>query len=297
MRKNSHFENKYEYPSFLRSAFAIQGSVTPRVMKLVFFSVLYAAFVSLLHAYFLWVSVPISPFEYAGLIMGLILVFRINAGYDRWWEARKIWGDIVNTSRNFATLCIAYPKKTPKKEIKALVSYIIALPYLMKNHLRSNKSTHEIEDLLDKKTYQTLQNQSHKPNFISQKIAEALARLVASGELDHFAFLQAEKNRAALINSQGACERILKTPMPFVMAIKSRRFIFLFLLMLPIALAEYSLFLNLLVTMLVSYALLSLDQIGIELQNAFSNVSLSHLPLDTICQNIHSDLDELLENQ
>lgn len=294
MKPNRQFQNQSEYPSFLKSAFAIHGSVTPRVLKLVLMAVLYAAFISFLHSVFLWVSIPVSPFEYAGLVMGLVLVFRINAGYDRWWEARKLWGSVVNSSRNLSIICASYTEKDMNSTISQIINYIAATPFLMKMHLRQDASTEEVKHLMDQETYEVLEQKLHKPNFISQKIGGLLAQLTSSGAMGEFAFLQAEKQRAIIIDCQGACERILKTPMPFVMAIKSRRFILLFLLMLPIALSEHSLGLNLLVTTLVSYALFSLDQIGIELQNPFSKANLSHLPLDEICRTIEDNVLEVL---
>lgn len=297
MPTKNRIENKYEYPSFLRSAFAIRGSVTPKVLKLVGIAVLYALGISLLQARFLWSSIPISPFEYAGLVMGLILVFRINAGYDRWWEARKLWGTVVNNSRNLSIIVTSYTKPGEMSKLKQLLDYVAAMPYLMKNNLRQDDTAHEVEHLFDAETYQLLCKKSHKPNFVSQRIGDILNELNASKALSDFAFLQAEEARGGVIDCQGACERILKTPMPFVMAIKSRRFILLFLIIMPIALAEHTIAVNLLVTALVSYALLSLDQIGIELQNPFSKANLSHLPLDNICNTIDTNVHEMINHK
>lgn len=113
-------------------------------------------------------------------------------------------------------------------------------------------------------------------------IAQELNRVRLSNELDSFSFLQAEEKRALILDSQGACERIPKTPMPFVMAVKSRRFIFSFLLALPFSLVNISLLISPVISGLVAYVLFSLDQIGIELQDPFSEERLSHLPLTSI---------------
>jgi ion channel-forming bestrophin family protein len=131
MKEKKKFENQSEYSDFLQSALAINGSVTPRVLKQVLVVTLYACFISVLRLFFHWFSIPVSPFEYTGLVMGLILVFRINAGYDRWWEARKIWGDVVNSSRNLTIIIAAYVRSSETKKIEQLVQYISAMPYLM----------------------------------------------------------------------------------------------------------------------------------------------------------------------
>ena len=285
--------NQYEYPGFLKSALAIHGSVTPKVLKPVLVVTLYACLISVVCSFIPRFSIPISPFEYAGLVMGLILVFRINAGYDRWWEARKLWGSVVNNSRNLTIIVAGYVRPSQNQKIEALVGLIAAIPYLMKNNLRGEDSIVEVEHLVDKNTYQTLADTAHKPNYISYKIAHGLSALIQSNDLNEFSFLKAEDCREIVIDCQGACERILKTPMPFVMAIKSRRFILLFLLILPFALVNYSVYVNPFVTALVAYALFSLDQIGIELQNPFSTKNLSHLPLDEISKNIEKNLFEI----
>ncbi|MGL6030188.1 MAG: bestrophin family ion channel, partial [Legionella sp.] len=108
MRENRKYLNQYEYPSFWESALTIKGSVTPKVLPNVVFCTIYAAIVSVGNIWLHAIELPISPFEYAGVLMGLLLVFRVNAGYDRWWEARKLWGTIVNNSRNLAIVVKNY---------------------------------------------------------------------------------------------------------------------------------------------------------------------------------------------
>nr|WP_274544678.1 bestrophin family ion channel [Legionella oakridgensis] len=164
----------------------MHGSVTPKVLKQVLVTTLYACFISLLSLFIPWLAIPISPFEYAGLVMGLILVFRINAGYDRWWEARKLWGSVVNSSRNLAIITANYVSSTEKQSIQHLMGYIAAIPYLMKNNLRMDESIKEVEHLIDPVTFQELPNIIHKPNFISNKVAGLLSLLVKEIKLMNF---------------------------------------------------------------------------------------------------------------
>lgn len=293
MTENNKTINQYEYPNFMECALAIHGSITPKVWKKVLAASVYACFISLLSIFIPSLSLPISPFEYAGVIMGLILVFRVNAGYDRWWEARKLWGTVVNCSRNLAIIIINYIESSNSDEINNSFDLIAAMPYLMKNTLRGSTSTDEVKHLLDVNTYVQLQQWQHKPNFISSKLAGLLSQMQKNGRLNQFSFLKAEELREEILDCQGACERILKTPMPFVMAIKSRRFILLFLMILPVALVNYPVYINPIIVTLVAYALFSLDQIGVELQNPFSIDNLSHLPLNDICNTIENNLIEI----
>lgn len=287
--------NQAEDVSFFKTALMLKGSVTPKVIKKVIAFVLYAFFVAYLSQFYPSIALPIGPFEYGGLIMGLILVFRINAGYDRWWEARKLWGTIVNQSRNLTIILVNYTNHTDAVWLLKVTNYVAALSYLIKDYLRDSQQVESIQHLLDDVAYHKILKADNAPNVLSSMIACELQYAQNHCGLDSFSFLRAEEQRENITNMQGACERILKTPMPIVMAIKSRRFILFFLLVLPFALIDVSLFATPSISGIVAYAMFSLDQIGLELQNPFSHENLSHLPLNDICQNIEKNIMEIRE--
>lgn len=294
MSKKTTYVNQIEHDSFLQNALAVNGSVTPKVFKKVIVVFLYSCIISFINYEVPSILLPIGPFEYAGLIMGLILVFRVNAGYDRWWEARKIWGNLVNQSRNLAIIISNYVRTDDSSsETLKVINYISALPFLVKNSLRKSDSVDDIKHLVEKSDLSKIMQFENKPVILSSMIGSELNKFRHQNQLDSFSFLQAEEARALILDCHGACERILKTPIPFVMAIKSRRFIFLFLMALPFATVGTSIYITPFVTAVVAYALFSLDQIGVELQNPFSEEKLSHLPLNDICVNIEKNVVEI----
>lgn len=285
-------ENSYEHDHFFASALAIKGSVTPKVIKGIILMTVYASLISGLNYLYPTLTLPIGPFEYGGLIMGLILVFRVNAGYDRWWEARKLWGNVVNHCRNLTIIVSQYTDpEVSKSWVNQVCRQIVAFPWLMKTHLRGQQDIESVKNILDDASYQQISQTQYPIQGLSMMIAKSLDDARKQGMLDPFVFLRAEETRSLLVDALGGCERILKTPMPFVMAVKSRRFILFFLLMLPMALIHISnIWINPIISGIVAYALLALDQIGVELQNPFSDKKLSHLPLDTICKTITDDI-------
>ncbi len=285
--------NKEEDSSFFINAFALSGSVTPLVFWNVIYFTVFSILVSVAWHWYPNIALPIAPFEYAGLVMGLILVFRVNAGYDRWWEARKIWGNVVNHSRNLAIIVKNYVKTADNKAMESTFNLVAAMPFIMKNHLRGQDNLDEIGDLVTPGELTILEQATHRPSQLSSFLAARLFGFMEQNQLDSFSYMQAEEKRALIIDAQGACERILKTPIPYVMAIKSRRFICLFLLAMPFALVSLSPYINPLITGLVAYALLALDQIGVELQSPFSQKRLSHLPLNDICNTIKNNVMEI----
>jgi putative membrane protein len=290
---------------FWREAFALHGSVTPRVMRLVVAFGLIAGLTCLIS----WLiekplqvrlALAVAPFEFAGAALAVLLVLRTNAGYERWWEARKLWGGIVNQSRNLVISSMSYGPANPEWR-EALVRWTAAFPHVARHGLRGQKPSDEVSQLVGCDGCAAVAASSHMPSFVAWKLANLLKEVCDRGEIDRFAFMQIDRERAMLIDHIGGCERILKSPLPRVYSIKIRRFIVLFLLTLPLALihrlnGEWGNWLVPLITMLVAYPLLSLDQIGIELQNPFDQSKLSHLPLDDICATIEGNLMGMLES-
>jgi ion channel-forming bestrophin family protein len=133
------------------------------------------------------------------------------------------------------------------------------------------------------------------PSFVARVLSGLLREAVESGGMDRFALIAVERERAQLIDHLGGCERILRTPLPHIHTIKLRRFIVLYLLVLPIAVVGTHWWLPGLVTALVAYPLLAIDQIAAELENPFTQKNLNHLPLDSLCETIQGNLLALLE--
>lgn len=282
--------NRPESKSFIATALTWRGSVSPRVFSRVLVTASYALLAQVVTSHVPHIVVPITPFEYSGAVLALILVLRVNAGHDRWWEARKIWGAIVNQSRNLALVIKAYA--APSASSQELLNWVAAWPHIMRESLRQERNLKEVEGLLGPSETERVRKAGHMPNYAGLKIANLLAQLKDEG-LDAWAFLRAETERSQLIDAIGACERIRSTRMPLVLAIKTRRFILMFLLLLPFALVDRAGWLTALVVALAAYPLFCLDEIGAELQNPFSPRNLSHLPLDEICSSITKNILEI----
>jgi putative membrane protein len=288
-----------EFFTFWREAVSIKGSVTPIVILNVFVFGLIAAFICVADHYIeeafkVNLGLEVGPHEIAGAALGLLLILRTNAGYDRWWEGRILWGGIVNQCRNLALESMAYGPRD-KGWHRELLTWVKVFPHAAKATLRSEKESINFEHLLGKDEAEKLVSSSHMAFYVLLKIAVLLREALEKGEINHFAFAQMERERSQLMDHIGACERILKTPLPFVYSVKIRRFVAIFLVTLPFALLHQmeTDWLVPLVIMLVGYPLVSLDQIGIELQNPFYKSSLNHLPLDEIASSIEKTIHEM----
>lgn len=290
--KTHHITNKDEANNFLLGALMWRGSVTPRIMPMLLLLCLYPLSLIIMDHY--WRALPVldvTPFEYTGVVLGMVLVFRTNAGYERWGEARKLWGGINNQTRNLIIGALQYGPDDLEWRA-AFVKWCITFSFATKESLRSGSNFLALSDMLTAQELEELKSALHMPLFVGNRIAALLQKARSNyqnssgAKLDGFEFAVLEGHRSLLIDHMGACERILKTPMPLVYAVKTRRFIFMFLLLLPFSLLDKAGFYTIGIFFLVAYPLLSLDRIGVELQKPFNNKSLSHLPLDTICENI-----------
>lgn len=301
--------------SYWLGTFIIRGSVAPRVLLDVLgFGLLTVAIVVttqwLERIFRVELSVPVGPFEAAGAILGLLLVLRVNTGYSRWWEARVLWGGIVNQSRNLAISGLAYGPRNTRWRSR-FVRWIAVFPHVCRRSLREQRTFPELERLLSDESQEWIKKSEHMPNAVSSEIAMLLFEARSLG-MDGFAFHICERQRSSLIDHLGGCERILKTPLARSGAIQVRQFIFLLLITLPIGLmksfdsessipfslghATHQAWIIPLYVMLLAYPLLSLDRIGMELQNPFSTLRIDFLPLDSICTAIERNVLELLHD-
>jgi ion channel-forming bestrophin family protein len=250
-------------------------------------------------------GLEVTVFEVGGAVLGTLLVLRTNEGLARWWEARRLWGGITNQCRNIAVAAVAYGPNDPVWRW-AVVRSAIVFAHACRRSLRGERDIPEIAALIGKDEATRLAKADHMPTYAALVLAEHLRAAVDRHGMDRFVFLQADKERADLINHIGGCERILSTPLPRVYSIQIRRFIFIFLLLLPFGLipkfidttantASLRVWFVPLITMAVAYPLLALDRIGSELQNPFWKRNVGHLDLDAITGRIERNLRALID--
>jgi putative membrane protein len=238
-------------------------------------------------------GIEVAPYEFAGAILGSLLVLRANAGIDRWWEGRKLWGGITNQSRNLAVIVLANGPEDLRWR-REIIGWIAAFGHVARRSLRRQKVMTEVEALVGQDGVEWLAKAEHRPTAVALKIASLLREARDRGELDATAFLRADEQRNFLIDHVGGCERILKTPLASAYVVLIRRFIVLFLATLPFALLRRVEWLSPLVTTLVAYPIIALDHIADDLQQPFATSSINHLPLNDITTTIESNLLALL---
>ncbi|WP_256008947.1 bestrophin family protein [Desertivirga xinjiangensis] len=220
-----------------------------------------------------------------GFVISLLLVFRTNTAYDRWWEGRKLWGQLTNNSRNFAIKLHSFIKQ--EEDIHFFRLMIPNYAFALKNHLRENENFTELDAVLD------LKRNHHLPNQIATKIFKRLSDLQAQNKLSAEQLWLVNEEFKSLTDICGACERIKNTPIPFTYSVFIKKFIFLYVLTLPFGWV-YSLgYFIIPVIMFILYAFASLELIAEEIENPFGT-DPDDLPIDQMCHNIRKHVSEVL---
>ena len=280
---------------WLRGLFQVQGSVIPGIFPRVLFCAIFSSFI----AWFYTLGWPVSHPTIAGivptLVLGLLLVFRTNTAYDRYWEGRKVWGTILNLSRSIGIQIWSFVKQktdVDALEKKAILRVLSAFAYATKLHLRNEPINQDVEALVTPAQYETLRTVDNAPLEIAGWIARYLDHQHSQGMLEGSQMRTIVELLSDLVNCIGATERILKTPLPAAYAIHLKQLLLIYCLSLPFQLVAELGWLTGLVVGLISFTLLGIEEIGLEIENPFGH-DPNDLPLDTICQTIQRNIEEL----
>lgn len=283
---------------WFKIALSIKGSVITAIYKRVIACGIFGVLVSILHHFKLPVSQPILGTVIPSIVLGLLLVFRTNTAYERFWEGRKIWGSIVNTVRNLARQIwvsvdeVAINDKENKiKALKLLIAFAVAT----KLHLRGEKVNHnnELEDLLPASCYVNLQTMNNPPLEVAFWISDYLQQQYNRNCINSYQLSAMQQLVNILVDNLGSCERILKTPIPLAYAIHLKQLLLLYCLLLPFQLVESLGWWTGLISALVSFTLLGIEAIGLEIENPFG-YDANDLPLDAICKTMRININDLV---
>lgn len=222
-----------------------------------------------------------------GFVISLLLVFRTNTAYDRWWEGRRMWGGLVNSSRNLALkLAVMLKDKEDKETFRRLIP---AYAEVLSQHLKSTDIYHE---LFDDMTL-SADHYKHKPNQIAKTIMAKLNDLYLAGKLSGEQLIVLNAEIQSFTDICGACERIKNTPIPFSYSVFIKKFIFAYVITLPFGYVFQLGYYVIPVVVFIFYVLSSLELIAEEIEEPFGN-DANDLPTTKIAENIRKNVEELL---
>jgi putative membrane protein len=269
----------------------LRTPLAPRLRPVVALLGLYAAAVAVLEFYFLQRDPDIRSDLHAllGAVLGLFLVFRTNTAYDRWWEGRKLWGQLVNDLRNFSIKVKAFDKVEPA-EAEHLGRLLVNFARALKEHLREGVRPKQLS------VYRNLALEPrHVPAHVALMVREQVYVWKRDGKIDGFEELQLDPHARALMDICGACERIRRTPLPRSYLLFIRQCIALYLLTLPWGLIHDFRYWTIPAVMIIGYFMVGIELIAEEVDEPFGR-AVDDLLLDDICQGIEASVTEILSD-
>jgi len=281
---------------WFRTAFQLQGSVIPSILGRTIICGLFGVLLSAFDYFKYPVALPTLASLIPNIVLGLLLVFRTNTAYERFWEGRKLWGTIVNTTRNLARhIWIVVPASKPEERagkvaaLKLLVAFAIAT----KHYLRQEALDADVEKLIAPARFRKLQTMNHPPLEIAFWIGDYLQSHYSRQQFDSYQLTAMQTLLNGLVDCLGGCERILKTPMPLAYSIHLKQLLLLYCLSLPFQTVGQLGWWTGAVVALISFTLFGIEEIGIEIENPFGH-DANDLPLDVICATIACNIEDLM---
>jgi putative membrane protein len=247
-----------------------------------------------------WVALPHIPLALFGSAIGVILGFRNQSSYGRWWEARTLWGSVVNNSRSWAreVLTSMLPSKSGEdaelKETQRRMVYLqIAYVHALRQHLRKLEPWADLAPFLEERELSALRNEKNVPLAIQEMMGDLLRECLMRGWIDRMQWRAMDESLNDLTDAQGGAERIKNTPMPKQYDYFPQLFVQIYCILLPLALVSNMGWFTPLGSTLVGFIFLALDKIGRDLEDPFEN-TIYDVPLTSITTTIEVNLRQLL---
>lgn len=264
---------------------------------------LYSLAIAVIHEWFLEVpiSIPLAVPAVLGTVISLLLGFRSNQAYDRWWEARQVWGAIVNDSRTLARQVLnftgsQYDEDEVQQWRQRMIRRQIAWCYSLGQSLRRLHPASGLDKYLSRKEIEYLARFNNVPMALLDQHGKDLRRALEEGYLNRYQQMEIDKTLTRLCDAMGKCERIKNTVFPSTYSLYIHFSLLLFIAMLPFGVIDYFGFLEVPLVVAISASFLLIEKMAIHLQDPFENKP-TDTPMTAIAGTIEKDLKQLMHDQ
>lgn len=278
-------------PNWLRMLFVRRGSILNKVLPQLGVTTALSVLVVIFHGELLhWkVTLTTVPFSLVGVALAIFLGFRNSASYDRYWEARKLWGKLLTDSRNVVLQHVSFSRVDPRPFVLGVAAFVHAV----RHQLRGSDPTADMQRLLPLEVLPRLQDRRTPPTQILVWLSERLRLQRESGELHPMLAVEMERALMGLNDAFGGCERIAYTPLPFTYSVILHRTVYLYCMMLPFGLLDAIGIMTPLMVAFVAYTFFAIEALSDEIEEPFGTLP-NDLALDAMAVNIEGALLEML---
>jgi len=280
---------------WLRLLLVWHGSVLPNILRRLVLMLAIAILAVASHAQFqrFGIHLSLAPFSLLGIALAIFLGFRNSLCNERYWEARKLWGGLLVTTRSMLRQAQSLTGRSPDDpEVAGFAAKLIALAYALKHQLRATPYEADLARLLPASLAVRLASAHYPCVLLLRELAGWLSRQHADGRLSDISRQSIDANLNRLSDIIGGCERIAGTPIPYAYSVLLHRTVYLYCLLLPFGLVGDIGLLTPLVSVFISYTFMALDAIAGELEEPFG-IEPNDLPLDAMCLTIERSLLEM----
>jgi putative membrane protein len=257
---------------WFRMLLAWRGSVLPRLLPRLFLIFCISIVAVAVHDHLLKITVNLStvPFSLMGIALAVFLGFRNNASYDRWWEARKLWGQLLNDARSMTRQALTLPRESLGKEQRdEFIHALGALPHALRHQLRKTDPRDDLAARLPAPLFERVMASRYRPTTLMLVLGEWVQRQARAGALDPMAVLAFDRNLNSLSDVIGGCERIGSTPLPFAYSVMIHRTVYFFCAALPFGLVTNIGIFTPVFSLFVAYAFMAHETIASQLEDPF----------------------------
>lgn len=274
--------------------FDLKGSMVREIIGRVAGCVLWAVAVVVLDEIFdIHWRISTAAHGLVGVALGLLLVLRTNASYERWWEGRKLWGSIINEERNLGRLACVHLARDPGLR-DAVLAWASAFSTATMIRLRDGRGLGPAAAYLPADEAAEVERAEHVPLAIARKLTRRLVAARDRGLISDYILTALDRNVQLLVDYLGSCERIHRTPLPFPYVVHVRRILMLYAIMLPMALVDEYGWMTIVATLVVAYVFFGIEEIGVAIEAPFGPDG-NDLPLDSFCTVISTNLRQMVD--
>lgn len=270
--------------------FSWRGTILPKILPALGTVMLLSAIVGGIEyaEIYHFPELPLVGFTLIGVVLSIFLAFKNNACYDRWWEARKLWGALIANARHFDRDCRILPQGRRER----VIQHVIVFANTLRDRLR-HQTAHPTEltktSGISQQALTQLYQQHNAPQYTLSLIQWELMQSLKEGEISDIIYTQLNRYVIELSLVQTGCDRIANTPIPFAYSVLLNRTVFFFCFMLPFSLGSILGLGTPILVGVLAYTFLGLDALSTEIEEPFGTQS-NDLPLDAMVRNIEIEL-------
>ncbi|WP_413532180.1 bestrophin family protein [Empedobacter brevis] len=280
---------------WFRMLFVWHGSVLPGLVPRLILLFLLSLSIVYFHGFIFSFKIPMNPAPLTlfGFVLALFLGFKNNVSYERFWEGRKLWGNLLNVSRSLTRQALTLKnKKNGEIIINEFIGLMSSFVFALKHELRGTDAYADLKDRLSDSNLQRVAIAKYKPSVILLLMAECVQKAKDEGSLDSIQQARFDRNFDELAHIVGGCERIISTPIPYSYKILLHRTVYTYCFLLPFGLVDSLGWLTPFIVAFIAYTFVAFEAIADEIEEPFGTEA-NDLALNSMCNTIEDTIHEL----